>query len=280
MYVFTRLVSHYFTGILLFTSEISSVNEGVISNNMNRIEETVYGLLRMSEKDSRRRFQDLERTMSDVIQLTADVYSNSLYEKCVISYDGTDEDTDKLFDGIVKLFHKEIIVYSNGFIKRLVTGFETDVTVYSDSLMRELICVFNEELVQYTDELLQMFDKEMEEYMDELESKILSIFDKEIEVYNHNFAKEIWSAFDEETKPLLQDNSATHNYLVDSDEQVSVGSHDLQLEATEPSTRSAVDVDMLQSETCIITEKKSIKAKSWFKKIQRGFKKLLVCGTR
>ena len=178
------------------------------------------------------------------------------------------------------MFHKEVVAYSNGLIKRLAARFDKDLNVYSDSQIRKLICMHDEGLVQYASELLQMFNKDMKVYTDDLVDRLSSIFNKEIGEYSHDLQHEICIVFNEEKKTLHNEiHVPMSDCLFDADKKADLCPADLQFEADE-SKPGRHEGDMVQKEAYMSTPTEGTRKhkKNRFKKMSDGLKKLVVCG--
>ena len=266
----------------MFATEINSGNAVIWWNGdkSENLEEIVYDLLYISEKEAKQRLEDLERRLSDVAHLTATKYSDKLYNELSVPSNGyRDKDTERLFSNIMNLFHNQVITYSNGLIERLAARFNKDISVYSDNQIRKLICMYGEGLIQYANELVLMFNNEMKVYTYDLVDRLSSKFDKEIGGYSDDFQKEICMVF-EEGKKSLYNELPMSGYLLDADKKADICSIGLQFEAAESKPERKDDDLQIEVDKFIPTEGTRKHKKNRLKKMWGGLKKLVVCGFR
>ena len=161
----------------------------------------IYGLLWQLDTYTRKRCLELERTLSEITQVKATLYSMTLLENLsYISNSDPDQEMDSLTGRTIVLFQAEVKTFRGKLYLQLEKGFDNDIAEYSGSLIRDLLCVYGDDVDQYASELLFGFNKEMKIYIDDLVEKTTFTFDHELEEYSH----ELESAIEVESAKYLE----------------------------------------------------------------------------
>ena len=150
--------------------------------------DVVFRLLWQLDIETRKRYLELERTLSEVTQDKATIYSITLLEDLsTITHSDPDQEMESITGRIIVLFQEVTKTYSDELIQQLKTSIWTDITKHSDCLVRDLLCVYGENFVKYAPEVMSGFKREMTDYVDNQVENAVVTFSKEIGEFSNDF---------------------------------------------------------------------------------------------
>ena len=132
--------------------------------------------------ETRKKYLELERTLSEVTQDKATAYSITLLEDLsTISNSDPDQEMENITGRIIVLFQEATKTCSDELIQQLKSSIETDIIKHSDRLVQDLLCVYGEDFVKYAPEVIIGFKREMTDYVDNQVENVVATFSKDID---------------------------------------------------------------------------------------------------
>ena len=148
----------------------------------------VFRLLWQLDIETRKRYLELERTLSELTQDEATIYSITLLEDLsTISHSDPDQEMESITGRSIVLFQEVTKTYSDELIQQLKTSIETDIAKHSDRLVQDLLCVYGEDFVKKAPEVKFGFKREMTDYVDNQVENVVATFRKDIDEFSNDF---------------------------------------------------------------------------------------------
>ena len=167
--------------------------------------------------------EELRKVLSETTEKTVKVNSMRLREELAKGiYADIFNDSNELLGYMIDSFHKAVLGYGRGVVKRLEIGFHKVVLKFGDGLVRELVNWYKDGLVEDIDELKVELEEEIRKFTKDSELKLTSVCEKEINEYGFYFGA-ILSDYDKRVQvceglTTIKDFNTSNEKYLGSDE--------------------------------------------------------------